>query len=120
MFVEFFDWFCNSLSSVFELMKKFVLFEGFTYYNFCVALLAVPIIIKLLYFIMGIEDEEAYFTEYTSEYESAYDVEPRYKLDKGPYKHTFLWNNNGYKPRHRASYRDEYIPKHEPKGRHGK
>ena len=77
MFLEFFDWFCNSLASVFDVMKKFVLFDGFNYYNFVIALFAIPIIIKLIKFIMAIEDEEVYY-KYTSNYEKAYDSTPKH------------------------------------------
>ena len=58
MFVEFYEFICNSLEKVFDVMKQFVLFEGFSYYNFCIALFAIPIFIKLFHFIMNIEDEE--------------------------------------------------------------
>ena len=113
MFLEFFDWLCNSLSNIFDVMKRFVLFEGFNYYNFCIALFAIPILIKLIHFIMQIEDEEIYYGTPFGEYEKPYDY-----VNNSRWK--FLWNNSGYKPRHRSSYRYEYIPKHEEKGRHGK
>ena len=74
MFLEFFDWFCKCLGSVFEVMKKFVLFEGFSYWNLCLALMAIPIIMKLIHFIMAIEDEEVYYDQpSSSNYISQYD-----------------------------------------------
>ena len=63
MFLEFFDFFCNCISGLFDTMKKFVLFRNFTYYNFLIFLLALPIIFKLVHFIFGKEDEEANFKE---------------------------------------------------------
>lgn len=99
MFIEFFNWFCNSLKEVFTTMDKFILFDNFSFFDFSCGLLATSIIFKLLKLIMLIEDEEVHYS-YTSNYMDQYDV--------------------NYKPKHRASYRYEYIPKHEPKGRHGK
>lgn len=74
MFIEFFDWFCNCLSSVIDIMKTFVLFEGFTFWNLVVALMAIPIIFKFIHFIMAIEDEEVHFEQpITSNYIRQYD-----------------------------------------------
>lgn len=77
MFLEFFNWFCNCLSSIFNTMKEFELFTGFTYYNLFIALLAIPIFIKIFNFIMGIEDEEYYSNNYTTVYKSQYDSKRR-------------------------------------------
>lgn len=78
MFLEFFDWFCSCVSSVFDLMKKFTLFDGFTYFDLIVSLLAIPIIFKLFHFIMSIEDEESSFVTTPSDnYISQYDEKKR-------------------------------------------
>lgn len=115
MFLDFFDWFCSCLTSVFEVMKKFVLFGDFTFYHLAIALLAIPIIFKIIHFIMGIEDEEPQF-EYlnSSRTISQYDSNSWNR-----YNNKSITFGN-YKPKHRASYRFEYVPKHEYKGRHGK
>ena len=64
-------------------MKEFVLFDGFNYYNLCIALLAIPIFIKIFNFIMGIEDEEVYQNNgYTRDYLKQYDYEPRHAQGK--------------------------------------
>ena len=31
MFVEFFDFLCNCLGDIFKVMKKFILFDNFTF-----------------------------------------------------------------------------------------
>lgn len=90
MFVEFFDWFCNCLTTVFDVMKRFILFDGFTYYHFCIALLAVAIIFRILKLIMLIEDEEA-------------NIQPR-----GDY----ITQYDGYTPKHA-----HYQPRHAKKKR---
>lgn len=98
MFIEFFDWLCSSLSTVFEVMKKFTLFEGFTYYHFCIGLLAVSILFKILKLIMLIEDEES-------------NIQPR-----GNYITTY----DGYIPKHAKVYKPkhaEYSPGHAKKKR---
>lgn len=101
MFVEFFDFFCQALNSVFEVMKKFILFENFSYFNFCIGLFAIPIFIKIFNFIMQIEDDESYYNQstYTSNYTPQYD---------------------GYTPRHYKTYKPRhstYEPRHERKKR---
>lgn len=101
MFIEFFDWFCNSLKEVFTTMDKFILFDNFSYFNFACSLLATGIIFKLLKFIMGIEDEEAYY----GQPESNGNYMPQY---------------DGYTPRHYKTYKPmhgPYEPRHEKKKR---
>ena len=96
MFIEFFDWLCNSLSSIFDVMKKFTLFEGFTYYHFCVGLLAVAILFKILKLMMQIEDEEA-------------NIQP-----SGDY----ITQYDGYTPKHAKIYKPKhgtYEPRHKKK-----
>ena len=72
MFIDFFDWFCNSLVVVFETMDKFILFNNFSFFDFSCALLATGIIFKILKLIMLIEDEEVHYN-YTSKYTNQYD-----------------------------------------------
>lgn len=117
MFVEFFDWLCNSLTSVFDVMKRFVLFEGFTYYHFCIGILVFAILYKILKFILGIEDEEPSFgqPQPNGNYKPQYDSNSWNKYNNRPITY-YSW----YKPKHRALYRSEYEPRHETKGRHGK
>lgn len=113
MFIEFFDWFCNCLTSVFDTMKKFVLFDNFTYYHFCIALLGVAIIFRILKLIMLIEDEEPTF-EYvsSSRYISQYDTERWNSYNNKP----IVFGSN-YKPRHATSrHIYTYIPKHGKRG----
>ena len=88
MFVDFFDWFCESLKQVFITMDKFILFNNFSYFDFACAILATGIIFKILKFIIAIEDEEPNFI-YTSNYISQYD-------------------NKGYIPRHAYKKRRRY------------
>lgn len=115
MFVEFFEWFCSCLKTIFDVMNKFVLFEGFSFYNLAIALLAFPIILKIIHFIMGIEDEEANVQPSPVKIKPQYDANAWNKYNNKPIV-AYSW----YKPRHRASYRFEYVPRHEYKGRHGK
>ena len=89
MFIEFFDWFCNCLASVFDTMKKFVLFENFTYYHFFIGLLAVAIIFRILKLIMLIEDEES-------------NIQPR-----GDY----IIQYDGYIPKHAKVYKPKHARK---------
>lgn len=103
MFIDFFDWLCDSLSSVFEVMKRFTLFEGFTYYHFCIGLLATTILFKILKLIMLIEDEEAHYG-------------PSQPESNGNYMPQF----DGYTPRHFKTYKPRhgiYQPRHEKKKR---
>ena len=72
MFIEFFDWFCNSLKEVFITMDKFILFDNFSFFDFSCSIFAVSIIFRILKLIMLIEDEEAHFS-YTSDYTPQYD-----------------------------------------------
>ena len=82
MFAEFFNFICDCLGNVFEVMKKFILFDGFNYYNFCISIFAIPIFIKLIHFIMMIEDEEIHYN-YTYNYSTQYDYQPKHaKKDK--------------------------------------
>ena len=103
MFLEFFDFFCNCINQVFEVMKQFTLFRGFNFYHFAIFLMAIPIIFKLISLIFGIEDEEMYFGSnsqiYTSSdaYLDAYDKNYKGYIAKHAY-HT---------PKH-----GPYIPKH--------
>mgnify|MGYP003293065423 CR=1 FL=1 len=92
MFLEFFDWFLKCFTAIFDTMKKFTLFNGFSYFNLVVALFAIPIIFKLIKFIMMIEDEEVYY-QYTNKYTSAYDYIPKH--------------HNTYQPKHA-----QYEPRH--------
>ena len=115
MFIEFFDWFCSCLETIFNTMKKFVLFDDFTFYHLCMGLLAIPILIKIIQFIMGIEDEEGNIQPGTAKIKPQYDSNGWNKYNNKPIV-AYSW----YKPRHRAQYRDEYIPRHTMKGRHGK
>lgn len=101
MFIEFFDWLCNSLLSVFDVMKRFVLFEGFTYYHFCIGILATVILFKILKLIIAIEDEESSFGQPDS---------------NGNYMPQY----DGYTPRHFKTYKPKhgiYQPLHEKKKR---
>lgn len=115
MFVEFFDWLCSSLSTVFDVMKRFILFDGFTYYHFCIALLVVAILFRILKLIMLIEDEEGNIQPSASNISAQYDSNAWNKYNNRPIV-KYSW----YKPRHRSPYRSDYIPKHTIKGRHGK
>lgn len=104
MFAEFFDFLCNSLLTVFDTMKKFELFEGFTYYNFCIGLFCIPIFIKLIHFIMGIEDEEPYYRDIPSQ----------------PQNGNYIPQFDGYAPQHYKTYKPKhgpYVPRHERKKR---
>lgn len=74
MFLEFFDWFCSCISSIFDLMKKFTLFDGFSYFDLVVSLLAISIIFKLFNFITDIQyldgsSEQNSTMNYTSQYD---------------------------------------------------
>lgn len=91
MFLDFFDFFCNCIVQVFETMKKFVLFDNFSYFNLLIALLAIPIILRLIKFIMGIEDEEMYY-QTTETYTPSYDHPKTPKISKS-YK---VYRNNPY------------------------
>ena len=116
MFVEFFDWFCAALKSVFETMDKFILFDNFSYFDFAVALLATGIIFRILRLIMFIEDEEGNIQPGVSKMKPQYDSNEWNKYNNKP----IYWSN--YKGRHVSMHRSEYIPRHEyiEKGRHGR
>ena len=105
MFVEVFDFLCKCLGDIFEVMKRFILFDNFTFYHFCIALMAIPIIIKLFHFIMGIEDEEANFSsegEYIRRYDEYIGKHERY---------------TGYRGKHELN--SSYDGKHASYGKHG-
>ena len=104
MFLEFFDWFCKALTTVYETMDKFILFNNFSYFDFSIALLAMTIIIKLLSFIMAIEDEEPYYRDIPSQ----------------PQNGNYMPQYDGYTPRHFKTYKPKhgpYEPRHERKKR---
>ena len=107
MFLEFFDWFCNSLKDVFTTMVKFILFDNFSYFDFACSILATGIIFKLLKFIMGIEDEEPYYSQPDSE---------RYlkRYDEYIGKHE---RYTGYRCKHELE--SSYEGKHASFGQHG-
>lgn len=116
MFVEFFDWFCNSLKVAFSTMDKFILFDNFSYFDFACAILATGIIFRIFKLIFAIEDEEAYYGQ-----PSFNNIKPQYDTsDWNKYNNRPIVAYSWYKPKHRASYRSDYEPKHEIKGRHGK
>ena len=107
MFIEFFDWFCSSLKSVFITMDKFILFDNFSYFDFAVGLLATGIIFRILKLIMLIEDEEAYYGQpdssgYIKRYDEYIGKHERY---------------NGYRGKHELN--SSYEGKHASYGRHG-
>lgn len=96
MFIEFFDWFCNSLKEVFVTMDKFILFDNFSFFDFSCAVLATSIIFRILKLIMLIEDEEA-------------NIQPR---------GNYITQYDGYTPRHAQGYKPkhaQYQPKHAKK-----
>lgn len=107
MFVEFFDWFCNSLKLIFETMDKFILFDNFSYFDFSIAVLASYILIKLVKFIMCIEDEEPYYGQPDSEHYTK-----RYDEYIGKHEHY-----TGYRGKHELN--SSYEGKHASYGRHG-
>lgn len=53
MFLEVFEFICSCIGQIFNLLKKFTLFPGFTLYNFVVATLFVSCLLLLLDFIKG-------------------------------------------------------------------
>ena len=53
MFLEVFEFFCSCIGQIFNLLKKFTLFPGFTLYNFVVATLFVSCFLLILDFIKG-------------------------------------------------------------------
>lgn len=58
MFISYFNFFLDCIKSVFTTMKKFTLFGGFSYFNFFLFLILIPIIFKLLSFIFGKESDK--------------------------------------------------------------
>lgn len=96
MFIEVFEWICSCISSIFEVMKKFVLFDDFTFFHLLFSIMAVSIIFKIIHFIMGIEDEEA-------------NIQPR---------GNYITQYDGYVPKHAKEYvprHAQYSPRHEKK-----
>lgn len=93
MFIEVFDWLCNSLKGVFNTMDKFILFDNFSFFDFSCAVLATSIIFRILKLIMLIEDEEPHFS-YTSasNYISQHDKKWNQYNNK-----KILWNRRQYK-----------------------
>ena len=74
MFYDYFSWFCKRVVDIFNQMKCFELFSGFTFYNFVIFLIAIPMFIKILHLVMAIEDTDIYSNDsYTSNYDSQYD-----------------------------------------------
>ena len=80
MFYDFFSWFCDRIVDIFNQFKTFPLFNGFTYFNFVIFLFAIPMFIRIIHFIMQIEDEEPLFSDnYTSNYYRQYDYVPKHE-----------------------------------------
>ena len=110
MFYSFFTWFCERIVEIFNVFKTFPLFRGFTYFNFVIFLFAIPMFIRIIHFIMGIEDQEPLFKdEYTSNYDKQYDYVPRHERryygqhEYFPPKHdggNGLFRNPFYKNKH--------------------
>lgn len=53
MFLEVFEFFCSCTGQIFNLLKKFTLFPGFTLYNFVIATLFASCFLLILDFIRG-------------------------------------------------------------------